>query len=207
MTTLKNGLLLDSKVIDKVFGALHRGPLKDIHAIVVHQTDSSTAQQTFNKYAGTRPTGAHFLIDKQGQIFQTALLTQKCAHIGKILSKCYEMKGCTKAEYNTAHSIYHQKGLKFSVRVNNLYQHEKVKSYPNRYPLNEDAIGIEIVGRAKKIAGQNHKIYEPVNVIQNASLKWLINTLYSFLNLTDDDVYRHPEISRKNQTEASTGKW
>lgn len=68
-------------------------------------------------------------------------------------------------------------------------------------------IAIEIVGKAQRIGGQTQKVYEPVNAVQNASLKWLINELYALLNLTDDDVYRHPEISRKNLSEASTAKW
>lgn len=207
MATLKNGALVDIKVVQKIYPSLHRGKLHSIHAIVIHQTDSSVAQQTFNKYAGTRPTGAHFLIDKKGVIYQTALVTQKCAHIGKIYSKCYETKSCTKKEYQAAYNVYHQAGLKFSVRVKNLYAHEKAKSYPDRYPMNEDSIGIEIVSKAIKTKGNKNEVYESVNPVQNASLKWLVNELHTLLNLTDADTYRHPVVSRKNLTEASTASW
>lgn len=86
-----------------------------VNAIIVHQTNSDAAQQTFNKYNAKSTTGAHFLIDKKGYITQTALLNQKCAHVGKILSKCYETKACTKAGLALATMIYHQKGLKLSV--------------------------------------------------------------------------------------------
>lgn len=207
MSSIQNGAIISSKVIQKIFPGLHRGNMESINAIVVHQTDSDSAQQTFNKYAVGHPTGAHFLIDKHGVIYQTALLTKQCMHVGRIKSRCYEEKSCTKIEFNTAHRIYHEAGIKFSVRAKNLHLHEKNKTYPDRYPLNEDSIGIEVVGRAKKSATSAREVYESVNAVQNSSLKWLINELYILLNLRDDDVYRHPDISRKNLSEASTANW
>lgn len=73
--------------------------------------------------------------------------------------------------------------------------------------MNEDSIGIEVVGKAKPGAKPGSKVYEAINTDQNASLKWLIGELYKLLNLDDEDVYTHPQISRKNETEASTAAW
>ena len=73
--------------------------------------------------------------------------------------------------------------------------------------MNEDSIGIEIVGKAKSGTKVGSKVYENINSDQNASLKWLIHELYKLLNLDDEDVYTHPQVSRKNVTEASTAKW
>ncbi len=207
MTSIVSGKLIDTKVIVKIYPGLHKGNINKVNAIIVHQTDSDTAQQTFNKYNAKSTTGAHFLIDKKRNITQTALLTQKCAHVGKILSKCYETKVCSKPALSLATSIYHKHGLRFSVRVKNLYNHEKKKSYPDRYPMNEDSIGIEIVGKAKLGTKAGSKVYEKINKDQITSLKWLVNELYIHLNLKDDDVYTHPQVSRKNVTEASTAAW
>ena len=90
------------------------------------------------------------------------------------------------------------------MRVANLYKHEKAKSYPERYPMNEDSIGIEIVGDYDQSTGE----YESVNANQNISLKWLVTELIENFNIDEnDDVYRHPDVSYKKQTEASTAKW
>lgn len=207
MTQPRIGILTDARIQQAIYPALHRGVLGQVKAVVVHQTDSDTAQQVFNKYAGSRPTGAHLLIDKAGVIYQTARLDQKCAHIGKIVSRCYETRACSKAEYEAAYAIYHEKGLGFGARVANLYRHEKAKRYPSRYPMNEDAIGIELVGKARKVPGSKEKVYESVNTAQNASLAWLVDYLYLTFWLTDADVYRHPVVSRKNSSEAASAQW
>lgn len=52
-----------------------------MRAIAVHQTDSPTAQATFNAYR-TGGNGAHFLIDKPGTVYQTASLQAVCFHVG-----------------------------------------------------------------------------------------------------------------------------
>ncbi|CAG2262846.1 N-acetylmuramoyl-L-alanine amidase [Burkholderia sola] len=50
-------------------------------------------------------------------------------------------------------------------------------------------------------------IYESVTTEQNASLKWLVRELSETLNVEMREVYRHPEVGRKNATEASTARW
>jgi len=64
MAELKDGVLVDPKVMVRRFPAIEHGPLRCVCAIVVHQTDSTTATSTFNSYV-KGPNGAHFLIDSQ----------------------------------------------------------------------------------------------------------------------------------------------
>lgn len=202
MSKLINGELLDEKVTQKIFKQLHKGKIDKINAIVVHQTGGATAENTFNSYS-TSPNGAHFLIDKDGTIYQTALTTQITYHVGKLKSRCLETAACTPAETSAANAIYLQKGVSYSVKVQNIHKLESAKSYPDRYPSNSDAVGIEIAGQffAKT------QSYEPVNAKQNASLKWLVAELSHHLSLQAGDVYRHPDVSYKQASEASTAAW
>nr|WP_269764782.1 hypothetical protein [Burkholderia ubonensis] len=50
-------------------------------------------------------------------------------------------------------------------------------------------------------------IYEVVNDEQGESLKWLVKELCETLGVSFSEIYRHPEVSYKRETEASTAKW
>src|SRR5690625_6011320 len=82
MSKLIKGKLQDKKVELKIFEGLHKGVMAKVNAIVVHQTGAPTAQHTFNSYKSASH-GAHFLIDKTGKIYQTALTTQITHHVGR----------------------------------------------------------------------------------------------------------------------------
>lgn len=87
-TVNKDGMLLDNRVILQRFTSIEHGPLAGVQAIVVHQTDASAAQHSLNSYK-TEGNGAHFLIDKNGQIYQTASMHKRCYHVGRLIkSKC-----------------------------------------------------------------------------------------------------------------------
>ncbi|MES2676069.1 MAG: peptidoglycan recognition family protein [Pseudomonadota bacterium] len=202
MSKLINGELLDEKVKQKIFAKLHKGKIDKVNAIVVHQTGGATAEHTFNSY-GTSPNGAHFLIDKDGTIYQTALTTKITHHVGKLKSRCLQTGACTPAETSAANAVYLQKGISYSVKVQNLHKLETSKNYPDRYPSNNDSIGIEIAGQFLT----KTQSYEPVNAKQNASLKWLVAELSNHLSLQAGDIYRHPDISYKQATEASSATW
>ena len=90
-----NGMLVDPKVIPRRSSGIEHGALPSVLAIVVHQTDSSTAESSLNGYqAGGN--GAHFLIDKNGQIYQTASVYARCYHVGKLIkSKCLTINKST----------------------------------------------------------------------------------------------------------------
>ena len=203
MSALVDGKFVDKKIIQKVYSKLHKGGMGTVHAIVVHQTGAPSAQHTFNSYTNAGANGAHFLIDKQGAIYQTALANQMTYHVGKLQSRCLQTKACSKNESAAATNILFAKGQSFAVRIKNLHAHEKTKAYPDRYPTNTDSIGIELVGNFDPAK----KSYESVNVSQNASLKWLIGELTTLLSLSTTDIYRHPTVSRKQASEAATAAW
>ncbi|MBO9649113.1 MAG: N-acetylmuramoyl-L-alanine amidase [Variovorax sp.] len=193
----KDGHVDAERVKVKIFPNIERGEMKVVNGIVLHQTDAPTAQSTFNSYTGKKPDGAHFLIDKDGTIYQTASLNRRTDHAGKLKSRCLATHTCTDAEFKTVQQMRN--------RYTDLSQREYAKSFPSRYPANTDSIGIEIVGDAVGPKGQ--EVFESVNDAQNASLKWLVRELADTLNVSMREVYRHPEVSYKNLTEASTAKW
>jgi N-acetyl-anhydromuramyl-L-alanine amidase AmpD len=201
---VENGKVISAKVTQKLYAGLEKGPMDAVNAIIVHQTGSSNSNSTFESYkAGDN--GAHFLIDTDGTIYQTARINQRCQHVGMIKSRCYEEKSCDSAELEAVKSILFNKGQVYSVRVKNLSNHEREKSYPDRYPSNADSIGIEIVGGMTK--NGNKQEYEILNSSQTASLKWLVSNLSTALSLKAEDVFRHPDVSYKDPSEASSADW
>jgi N-acetyl-anhydromuramyl-L-alanine amidase AmpD len=184
-------MLIDTKVILRRSPSIEHGSLAGVRAIVVHQTDAPTAQHTFNGY-NAGGNGAHFLIDKNRHIYQTASMYKRCYHVGRLIkSKCLTInkKSCNSS--NMAKIL----AMSWASQIKALDANERAKSYPHRYPVNSDSIGIELVG--KHIDG---KRYETVTPSQNASLQWLVSELYTHFSLTSSDVYKHPG-------EASTATW
>lgn len=200
--TISNGKLVSPKVVDKVTAKIEKGAMASVAALVLHQTGGSNAESSLASYEAGK-AGAHFLIAKDGTIYQTARVNQKCWHVGNIRSRCYELKTCDAQELKTIEGILFKKGQAYSVRIKNLSDHEENKSVPDRYPTNEDSIGIEIVGAFDAKA----KTYETVSQAQNQSLAWLVSALQSTLALAADRVYTHPQVSYKEKTEASTAQW
>lgn len=201
-----NGYIDDDRIVVKIFGKIEHGKLDKVNGIVVHQTNGPTASSTFNSYSHDGANGAHFLIDKDGTIYQTASLFKVTWHVGKNRSKCFIEKKCEPAEFKKIAGL---EMLGATQKISNL---EKKKPFPDRFPNNKDSIGIEIVGQAKDMKVKDEMtgektIYEEVNDMQNASLKWLVAELAYTLNVSMVDIYRHPDIGRKNLTEASTAKW
>lgn len=67
MIQIKDGILQSPRIVPRVIDAIGHGPLKNINAVVVHQTNSSTAASTLAQYRNVGGNGAHFLIDKDGR--------------------------------------------------------------------------------------------------------------------------------------------
>lgn len=85
-----------------------------------------------------------------------------------------------------------------------------LKKVPARFPANQDSIGIELVGEALPRGGNipdEKKTYQTVTSEQNNALQWLIAELTLTLRISMSEVFRHPEVSRKNPTEAISAKW
>jgi len=198
----KNGLVDATRITVKRFRTIERGDMDKVNGIVVHQTYSKTADSTFNSYQNKDATGAHFLIDKEGVIYQTASLYKMTWHVGLMQSKCYLSKKCEETDLKTMTSL--ERTPRSYKKISDI---EKEKSFPNRFPANTDSIGIEIVGMAYKVDGHKEDVYEEVNDKQNSSLKWLVAELIETLSVSRAEIYRHPEIARKNSTEASTAIW
>lgn len=70
-----------------------------------------------------------------------------------------------------------------------------------------DSIGIEIVGMSQGQGPDEKKVYESVTDAQNNGLRWLVRQLADTWNISLQEVFTHPTVSRKNLTEASTAKW
>ena len=199
----RNGHVDAERVKVKIFERIERGRMDKVNGIVVHQTGGSTAGSTFSSYAKKgerRPDGAHFLIDKDGSIYQTASLYKSTNHVGVLRSRCLEIRRCSDTEIKTAREVFGKNQYK------KLSRFESQKGFPSRYPSNTDSIGIEIVGMPISGEGEN-AIYETVTEAQNSSLKWLIKELVETLGVAMNEIYRHPQVSYKVKSEAGTAKW
>ena len=196
------GKLVHKNVLDKVNAKIEKGALAVVNALVLHQTGGSSATSSLSSYDQGQ-NGAHFLIDKDGTIYQTARVDQKCWHVGHIRSRCQEMKVCEKEDLKAIQALLFKKGESYAVRIGNVSQHESGKAYPARYPTNEDSLGVEIVGAFDSKADA----YEAVTREQNGALAWLVDQLARKFGLDDDDVYRHGGIGYKQPSEASTAQW
>jgi N-acetyl-anhydromuramyl-L-alanine amidase AmpD len=199
---IKNGKLISPRVTDKLTSKIEKGQMTGVAGIVVHQTGGANAQSSLSSYE-KGAAGAHFLIDTDGTIYQTARTNQKCWHVGNIRSRCYETKTCSAEELETIKGILFKKGEAYSIRIKKLNDHEARKAVPERYPSNSDSIGIELVAPFD----DKKKTYAAVTEPQNQSLSWLVRTLQNALALPDGRVNIHPEVSYKQSSEASTAKW
>jgi N-acetyl-anhydromuramyl-L-alanine amidase AmpD len=177
---------------------IERGAMTRVRGIIVHQTDSPTAQATLNSYSNPKVSGAHFLIDKDGAIYQTASVHKQTWHVGRLRARCLAELRCPPAELQAL--------KKFNPSGES--QREMKKSAPDRYPANKDSIGIEIVGEAlPRNVPRDERVYETVNAQQNEALKWLVHELTMTLRVAMSEIHRHPIVSYKNPTEAATAQW
>lgn len=201
MATVDKGTLVDPAIEVKLHASIEHGSLDGVKAVVLHRTDSSSATSTLAAYAGGKQTGAHFLIDKSGKIYQTARVDQVCWHVGILLARCQVEHGCDPQELKTIASLMHAKGLGFGTRAKNLSRHELGKAYPQRYPSNHDSLGIEVVG----LFQPTQKAFEAPTPEQLKSVKYLVDILVKQfgLNLLGD-VYAHGAIARKEVSEGAS---
>ena len=205
------GMIVQSRIRPMRFPLIERGPLQQVKGIVVHQTNAATAGATFASYRKANAKGAHFLIDKDGTLYQTASVTQTKYHIGSIRPRCLDEMTCSPKTYAGV------------ARGAPTHRIEVRKSWPARYPVNTEAIGIELVGRASlppnfvpprrnppRTAEQllaEFGVYETPTTLQNISLRWLVDELIGSMKISRTEVFRHPVVSWKNETEARGAAW
>ena len=195
-----HGYVLNARVRHAARRLIERGALQRINGIIVHQTGGASGTSSLSSYTKQNATGAHFLIDKDGTIYQTASLSRQTWHVGRLRARCVAEYRCSPAELQSL--------KRFSPKAEN--RMEMAKQVPQRYPSNEDSLGIEIVGAVVVGKGQNpaeQGIYEAVNEQQNASLRWLIAELASTFGIPMTEIFTHPIVSRKNRTEAESASW
>lgn len=198
----KDGMVRSALVEARRYASLERGDMPVVNGIVVHQTGGSTAQSTFNSYSNST-IGAHFLVEKDGTVYQTASLYKRANHVGLLRSRCLDRHNCAPAELKRLQpaTLRQRSGM------------EQGKAFPDRFPSNSDSIGIELVGEYSrnpdfgKVRGADEYLYIPVTDAQNAALRWLVGELRRTLSVAAAEVYRHPQVSYKTPTEAATASW
>jgi|GEM_PF-687290 len=185
------GMIQDPKITTMRIPELEQGPInKKVNGIVLHRTDSKNAKSVLTSFKNG--IGTHFLVTKNGTIYQTASLNQYTYHIGKIKSACYESKTCSTEEEKKI------KGYGWNPTAVHLNEYGKDPSL--RYPINEDGIGIEVVGKYNK----SRKSWEPLTNQQISSVTHLMNLLKSKYSLENSNVYTHEKISYKTAGEGQT---
>ncbi|MFL5357754.1 N-acetylmuramoyl-L-alanine amidase [Archangium sp.] len=175
------GYVQNAKFVHKPISALEKGAITGPKAIVLHRTDSTNLEsplQSFKKGVGT-----HFIVDKDGTVTQTASLLKKTSHVGKIKSRCYESGTCPASEKAKIKS--------WGWAPQKVYDQEKVKSYPARYPMNEDSVGIEVVAK------NNNGVWETATPAQLVSITKVVKILQNAYGLGEADIYEHDQISYK----------
>lgn len=187
----EQGYVQNAGLVFKPIPALEHGALQGPHALVLHRTVSSTARSSLNAFA--RGIGTHFLIDKDGTIYQTASLLQKTYHVGPIRSRCFEEGTCDAAEQSAVESLERRQAYR------EVHNREKVKPYPDRFPMNEDSVGIEVVAMYTEATRQ----WDPPTPEQSESITLLARILKTQYSLTDADIYEHDRISRKTAGEGA----
>ncbi|MBE8598055.1 peptidoglycan recognition protein family protein [Xenorhabdus sp. BG5] len=185
-----DGFFKNSDIIQDRVSELEHGEMSTVNAIVLHRTGGSSMSTAISSFKSTG-VGTHFIIDKDGTIKQTASLKQYTYHIGKIKSKCMEENNCNSSE---------EKKIKgWGWNPKKTHDHEKSKEYPDRYPMNTDSVGIEVVASYNKAS----KFWDPATTQQKDSIKKLVSLLKCNYNLGEGDIYEHDKISYKTEGEGA----
>ena len=146
---------------------------EDINGIILHRTDSSTVGSAL--YSASRQAAAHLYVDRNGDVYQVISLLQQAPHVGRIRPR---------NEPNTP-------------STQRVFDQERIKSYPDRFPFNIDSVGIEVVGRF--LARDSR--WEAVESEQAKSTARLTNFLLGHFSLQRSNIYPHEIISSKTAGE------
>lgn len=150
---------------------------QNVHAIVLHRTDSDTVLSALN--SASNMAAAHLYVDKNGDVYHKINFAQKAPHVGRI-----RKRSDTKTASTTE-----------------VFAEEKKKDYPERYPYNEDSIGIEVVGKSI----DSSYYLAPTDIEQIKAVARLVNFLTEYFSLSkDDDIYGHEIISSKSKGDGQT---
>ncbi|MET3177695.1 UNVERIFIED_ORG: N-acetyl-anhydromuramyl-L-alanine amidase AmpD [Variovorax guangxiensis] len=208
----KHGMISHARVRHARSPQIERGKrVGAITGIVVHQTDADTLESSLNSYRNPKANGAHFLIDKDGTIYQTAAIYQRTNHVGPLKARCLITGKCAPRDFPA------------KAGATTIHRIEMRKAPHERYPGNMEAVGIEMVGRARLPPGfkdpdvranrpleklrAEFGIFPTPSAAQNQSLAWLVSVLESSMQIAPGEVFPHSDVSWKNPTEAQGANW
>jgi len=190
--SIKDGYIKSDNIVIEPIAKIEKGKMENVSGIVIHRTDGYNAEGAKDAFKDPKKVvGAHFIIDKDGKIYQTASLEQRTNHVGELQAKC-ETKinnTCSAEEKKAIKLIKQNKGW---AKV--ITKQEKEKNYPDRYPNNSDSIGIEFAG---KCLDKENGIWEPVTAAQEEAGRQLMEFLKKEYKLGNKDIYAHDDIGRK----------
>lgn len=210
---IKNGFVKNTDFINHRVKKLEHGKISNVNAIVFHRTVSKRYSKP------SHSLGAHFYIAKNGKIYQTASLEYTTYHVGAIYSKCYQMGSCGKSDYKkirhirtTKSSQLRKEGI-LSYRKNSRGRYtdrpehaeariEYPKAFPERYPINSDSVGIEVVGWYNA----REKKWETITKAQKKSIICLTKVLMKLYHIPKKHIYTHEGIKRKTEGEGGSYK-
>ncbi|HDC2125833.1 TPA: N-acetylmuramoyl-L-alanine amidase [Salmonella enterica] len=96
----KEGYIQNANIIKDTVEILDIGQeINVLNAIVLHRTDGYSARGTITKYkTNNNQIGSHFVIDKNGDIYQTLGLSRVVQHVGPIRPRCVTEQTVTPEE-------------------------------------------------------------------------------------------------------------
>lgn len=211
MSEIKDGLLIDSLITQNIIPNIEHGSfdIKKVQAVILHQTETVSAEKTIEVWK-TRVYGTHFLVDRggeihtgaDGKIYQTAKLNRETWHVGNPQSRCLIAKTCEipkGAKMSPEAQAEAIRGGKLKVKAVNKIEFSK--AYPNRFPVNGDSIGIEIVTKFD----YKKNVYPPPSSKQILVVSYLLEKLIEHIPAIslDEDIYTHGDIGRKQPSEGT----
>ena len=195
---IKEPILDGTNIKSQLIAKIGNGKLNVINAIILHRTVSYTTKSVFNTWLGKNVyrVGAHFVIDKDGTIYQCLSIYTKAHHVGRIRSKALETN-------NFQNDVDKKSVCDKKNNISDLSNYEFTKEYPLRFPGNMDSIGIEVVS----MYIEQTKQWEKATEAQLKSINLLIDILltcykkHNGYNLTTKDIYPHDKIAYKTDGE------
>lgn len=195
-----DGFLTDPGITRTPVAWVQHDAMPQVNGIVLHRTESSTASSTLDSWRSrTDGVGAHFLIDRDGTIHQTASVDRQAWHVGPIRSRGEVEGTISREDQREVDAARGGRAEWTGTAARAVGRLEATRPYPERYPTNGDSIGIEVVGRYNAAT----RTWDAPTPEQRASINRLVGSLQTNFGLNDNDVYQHDVISRKTPGEGA----
>lgn len=93
-----DGMVVNPRVNKARRPLIERQKIKGVLGIIIHQTGGPTARSSLDSYSQADANGAHFWIDKDGSVYQTASLRKQTWQVGKLKARCLAESRCSPAD-------------------------------------------------------------------------------------------------------------